>query len=144
MRNYPIIMSTADTPAVVPASAAPRGNARAFLSKGRYLEFVALFEAVAMDHCVDPQARDVMVRGLADGVRRIMNFDPDVSTYTASHRKSVDKWRARKAAETGQSNYGFEGGRAAYDRANPACKPKGRPRKTPPEAEARPDDSEKI
>lgn len=60
----------------------------------------------------DAERAGVIVEHLKD----ILQYDPELSTYTPDQADRIKKWRERKVAETGQTLYVIEGGKEAYQR----------------------------
>ena len=100
---------------------------RAYLSKLRFAAIVALIESAASADGVAQESRAPLVREITDGIRGIMQFDPDATTYTAANKEWRAKWLQRKQAATGKSLYEIEGGKAAYARAHARPSPSPSP-----------------
>ncbi len=90
----------------ISSTSSTRGTA--YISKRRFAEIKCLLDAELEDTALTS-------RVLA-GIQHILNFDPQVSTYTAEHGRRVSEQRKKVQQETGQSLYVIAGVQRSYQR----------------------------
>lgn len=90
------------------------GNARgtAYVSKRRFAEIKSMLEAKLENEAL---SHDVL-----ESIQRILQFDPNVSTYTAEHGRRVCEQRKKAQQETGESLYVIAGVQRAYHKKKAA------------------------
>jgi hypothetical protein len=89
----------------------PRGTA--YVSKRRFAEIKCMIEVELDD--------TTLANRVLDGIQRILQFDPKVSTYTAEHGRRVSEQRKKVQQETGQSLYVIAGVQRSYQRKKAAA-----------------------
>lgn len=81
---------------------------KSVLTKKRYSEIDILAkELIPEQNNVDK---------LMEGIRRIMNFDPEVKQYTPEQAKYIRESRQRLSKERGVSIFELSGSKASYER----------------------------
>ena len=71
------------------------------MSKSRYR---------SIESAVTTSVNDTAVAAaIMQSIREVMKFDPERTTYDASHARCVRDWRQRKCQETGLSFYELSG-----------------------------------